>query len=173
MALVETCLKRYAPQLAMEKVQLSIIGDRARLSHQLRQTCDWAEALTGGAAGQQPSPLLHLTIALSYGSRADITAAARHLAEQVAAGSLQPHQISEALLSQQLASWPVVDAVGPPDLLLRTSGCQRLSNFMLWEAAYAELMFVDVLWPDFSPQHFGDCVREFSRRKRTFGRRDT
>ena len=110
---------------------------------------------------------LNLTVALSYGARAEIAAAARRLAEAVRDGTLDPAQIDEEHVAGALATAGIPD----PDLIIRTSGEQRLSNFLLWQAAYAELVFLDVLWPDFAPEHFAAALAEYARRERRFGAR--
>ena len=106
-------------------------------------------------------------MALSYGARAEIAAAARAIAEAAAAGRLDPAQLDETLFSGFLAT----DGMPDPDLIIRTSGEQRLSNFLLWQGAYAELVFLDVLWPDFGPEHFAAALAEYARRERRFGAR--
>jgi len=102
---------------------------------------------------------------LSYGGRRAIALAARRLAEQARCGALEPEMISEDLFQSQLETVGMPD----PDLLIRTSGEKRISNFMLWECAYSEFVFVDVLWPDFSRDQLGDAIAEFSRRNRRYG----
>jgi len=118
--------------------------------------------MTETASGRE----LDLNICISYGSRAEITRAARQLAEEVAAGRLHPSEIDEDALARRLltASWP------DPDLLIRTSGELRLSNFLLWQLAYAELYVTPVLWPDFNRGHLFEAILEFQRRDRRFGR---
>jgi undecaprenyl diphosphate synthase len=106
-----------------------------------------------------------LTLALSYGGRESLVRAARRLAEQVAAGALAPTAISEAILN---AALPTHD-LPPVDLLIRTSGEQRISNFLLWELAYAELMFVDTPWPEFRRAQLDACLDGFGHRERRFG----
>ena len=108
---------------------------------------------------------LDLIIALSYGGRNEITAAARKIAEKVRTGVLNPDQITEKIFSGQLDAPDVPD----PDLLIRTSGEMRLSNFLLWQTAYSELVFIDTLWPDFSEKDFLKALIEFERRDRRFG----
>jgi undecaprenyl diphosphate synthase len=108
---------------------------------------------------------LTLTMALSYGGRAEICQAARRLAEEAVAGRIDPAQIDEAMFASFLYTYDIPD----PDLVIRTSGEQRISNFLLWQLAYAELLFVDTLWPDFSRQNFEQAIREFCRRERRYG----
>ncbi len=118
-----------------------------------------AEELTTGNAR------LKLTVALSYGGRAEITAATQRVAEEVAAGRLRTDDINEAEFARHLFTADAPD----PDLLIRTSGEQRISNFLLWQLAYAELVFVDTLWPEFSGEDFENAVREFQSRERRYG----
>ena len=106
-------------------------------------------------------------MALSYGARAEIAAAARKLAEAVRDGRLDAAQIDEDRVAGALATAGMPD----PDLIIRTSGEQRLSNFLLWQGAYAELVFVDALWPDFGAEHFAAALAEYARRERRFGAR--
>jgi undecaprenyl diphosphate synthase len=108
---------------------------------------------------------LNLVVAISYGGRQEITAAARRVAREALAGEIDPDAIDEDVLSDRMATTGIPD----PDLLIRTSGEQRISNFLLWQSAYAELIFVDTLWPDFSKSDLEDAVREFQRRERRFG----
>ena len=120
---------------------------------------DGAEIQTAG------NTRLTLTIALSYGGRSEITAAARRIAEDVLAGTLAIGNIDEAALSSRLYTADMPD----PDLLIRTSGEERISNFLLWQLAYSELVFTDVLWPDFSEEHLTNAVQEFHNRERRYG----
>ena len=113
----------------------------------------------------QRNAALTLTIALNYGSRREIARAARRLAARVAAGELDCAAIDEDLFGQTLNTLGLPD----PDLLIRTSGEQRLSNFMLWQMAYTELVFLPVHWPDFDQHHLGEAIAEFRRRERRYG----
>jgi undecaprenyl diphosphate synthase len=109
---------------------------------------------------------LTLQIAFNYGARAELADAARQLATQAAAGQLDPAKIDEAAVQQHLYTADAPDV----DLLIRTSGEQRISNYLLWQAAYAELIFTDVYWPDFDRTHLSAAIAEFQRRNRRFGR---
>ncbi len=142
-------------------VRMRFIGDRSRFDADLQADLRLAEHKTKG------NTRLNLIVALSYGARAEIASAARRLAEAVRDGTLDPAGINEASFCRELDTVGIPD----PDLILRTSGEQRLSNFLLWQGAYAELLFLDVLWPDFGQGHFADALAEFARRERRFGAR--
>ena len=131
-----------------------------RLTPGARAAVDTIESQTAGGGA------LALNICLSYGSRAEITRAARLLAEEVQAGRLTPAEVDEAAMARRLytAEWP------DPDLLIRTSGEHRLSNFLLWQVAYAEFHVASVLWPDFNRRHLFEAILDFQRRDRRFGR---
>ncbi len=140
-------------------VRFRVIGERQRLAPDIVALIEQAEAQTAGNGA------LTLTIALSYGGRSEITMAARHLARAVAAGVLSADDIDEAEFGRHLFTADIPD----PDLLIRTSGEKRISNFLLWQLAYAEFIFVDTLWPDFSREDFEDALRQFHLRERRFG----
>ncbi|MBV8457173.1 MAG: isoprenyl transferase [Acetobacteraceae bacterium] len=146
-----------------EGIRLRIIGDRFRFDPDIQHDLATAEELT------RNNSRLNLVVALSYGARAEIAAAARALATDVQHGRLTPDNITEQTLSERLSTQGIPD----PDLIIRTSGEQRLSNFLLWQAAYAEFLFLDVLWPDFGLEHFTAALIEFSSRNRRFGARPT
>lgn len=160
MLLLEEYVASETTELRERGVSVRILGDIERLSAPARAAAErCVSATTGGSA-------LALNLCISYGSRAEITRAARRLAEEVAAGRLRPEEITEARLAAELytAEWP------DPDLLIRTSGEQRLSNFLLWQLAYAEIYVSPVLWPDFTRNHLFEAIRDFQRRDRRFGR---
>ena len=159
--LLRQYLKSELAELRANGVRLRIIGDRARFDPDIQQDLARAEADTAS------NTRLNLTVALSYGARAEIAAAARKLAEAARDGTLDPQQIDEDRLASALATLGMPD----PDLIIRTSGEQRLSNFLLWQGAYAELVFLDVLWPDFGAEHFAAALAEYARRERRFGAR--
>lgn len=158
-------LRRYLEteiaELGENGVRLRIIGDRSRFDADIRGRLQDAECRTAANTN------LNLTIALSYGARAEIVAAARAMAEAVRAGQLDPAELDESRFTSFLSTADIPD----PDLIVRTSGERRLSNFLLWQAAYAELVFLDVLWPDFGPSDFAAALAEFARRERRFGAR--
>ena len=159
--LMRLYLKSEVGTLVREGVRLRVIGDRHRFGPDTVRAIAAAEAAT--AAGTR----LNLNVALSYGARAEILAAAREAARRAVAGLLDPESLDEAAFGRMLATAGMPD----PDLIIRTSGEQRLSNFLLWQAAYAEFVFQDVLWPDYGPTHFGAAMDEFARRERRYGTR--
>ncbi len=159
--LLRQYLKSEIAELKDNGVRLRIIGDRARFDRDIQDDLARAEVATAANAK------LNLTVALSYGARAEIAAAVRALAEAVRDGRLDAERIDEACVAGALATIGIPD----PDLIIRTSGEQRLSNFLLWQAAYAELVFLDVLWPDFGAEHFSAALAEYARRERRFGAR--
>ena len=140
-------------------MKLRVIGGWRSLAPDLVAMIDGAVARTAG----NPGPTL--VIALNYGAQAEILAAARRLAEQARDGTLDPVAIDEARFESELETADLP----PLDLLIRTSGEYRLSNFLLWQAAYAELLFVDTLWPDFDEAALADALDRFGQRQRRFG----
>ena len=148
-------------ELAAAGVRLRIIGETARFPADIRADLQAAEARTAG------NTRLNLTVALSYGARAELAAAARALAREVRAGARDPETIDEAALAGRLFTAGMPD----PDLLIRTSGERRLSNFLLWQCAYAEFVFQDVLWPDYDAARLAEALAEFAGRERRFGAR--
>ncbi len=159
MGLLRLYLRKEIAELDSEGVRIRFIGERALLPDDIVSLIEMAEARTDG------NTRLQLTVALSYGARQEITGAARALAREVAAGRLDPESIDEELVSRHLTTADIPD----PDLLIRTSGEQRISNFLLWQSAYAEMVFTSTLWPDFSKEDLEDAVQEFHRRERRFG----
>jgi undecaprenyl diphosphate synthase len=154
-------LKSEIAELKANGVRLRVIGDRARFDPDIQRDLAAAERDTSA------NTRLNLTVALSYGARAEIAAAARAMADAAQAGRLDPAMIDEDAFAGYLATAGMPD----PDLVIRTSGEQRMSNFLLWQAAYAELVFLDVLWPDFGPEHFAAALAAYGRRERRFGAR--
>lgn len=157
-------LRRYVDadleKLHAEGVRIGVIGDRTGLAPDLARIIERAETLT------RENDAFFLTIAFSYGGRNEIARAAQKIAEEAAAGSLDPASVDEALYAQYLDTSDTPD----PDLIIRTSGEKRISNFLLWQSAYAELVFLDVLWPDFSHEHMAAALDEFHRRERRYGK---
>jgi undecaprenyl diphosphate synthase len=160
MGLLEEYIAREMKELRERGVAVRILGDIDRLTGGARMAADRIVAETEGGAR------LALNLCISYSARAEIVRAARLLAEDVAAGRLVPAEIDEKALGRRLytAEWP------DPDLLIRTSGEMRISNFLLWQLAYAELYVTPVLWPDFTRRHLFEAILEFQRRDRRFGR---
>jgi undecaprenyl diphosphate synthase len=154
-------LKSEIAELREKGVRLRFIGDRARFERDIQIDLSQAERDTAH------NRRLNVVIALSYGARSEIAAAARAAAEAVRAGVLDPASLDEDVFADFLSTTGIPD----PDLIIRTSGEQRLSNFLLWQSAYAELVFQDVLWPDFGPDDFAEALAEFARRERRFGAR--
>jgi undecaprenyl diphosphate synthase len=149
-------------RLHREGVRVRVLGRRAGLADDVLAMIEEAEALTAD------NRRFHLQVAFNYGGRADIADAARRLGEAVKAGRLDPAAIDEKMFETQLST-----AENPaPDLIIRTSGEQRLSNFLLWESAYAELVFQDVLWPDYGPAHLRAALEAFRKRDRRYGGAD-
>jgi undecaprenyl diphosphate synthase len=136
-----------------------VIGERARLAPDIVNLIEHGEGLTAG------NTKLNFTVALSYGGRQDMVQAARKLAQAAKAGEIDPAAIDQDTISERLWTAELPD----PDLVIRTSGEQRISNFFLWQAAYAELVFLDTLWPDFSKADLENAIREFRRRERRYG----
>jgi undecaprenyl diphosphate synthase len=159
--LLRDYLRNEIAELHANGVRLRVIGERERFSEDIQTALREAEHLTCH------NTKLNLTVALSYGARDEIMAAARLLAKAAIAGAIDPAALDEASFSAMLSTAGMPD----PDLIVRTSGERRLSNFLLWQAAYAEFVFQDVLWPDYSEQHFAEALAEFGRRERRFGAR--
>ena len=162
MGLFLMALRREAKKLNERNVRLSIIGEQRGFSHAIQKHIQRAEVLTAHNTG------MHLVIAANYGGQWDIARAARSLAEQVAAGELDPAAIDETRFDKAIGG----DDVPPVDLCIRTSGEQRLSNYMLWQLAYAELHFSPLLWPDFGAEAFDAALNDFCQRRRRFGMTD-
>ncbi|MFN4166230.1 MAG: isoprenyl transferase [Ferrovibrio sp.] len=159
MDLLRLYIRRELDDLRRNGVRIRVIGDRTRLAPDIVSLIGDAESQT------RENQTLTLVIALSYGGQDEIVAACRQIAEQVAAGKLAPEQITADTLAGNLQTVGIPD----PDLVIRTSGEQRLSNFLLWQTAYSELVFVDKLWPDFAAEDLAAAVGEFQRRERRYG----
>lgn len=159
MGLLRHFLKAELNELIGNGVRLRTIGDLSRLSPDVRRLL--AEACEATAGGDR----LTLVIALNYGAQDEIARAMRAIADDVAAGRLDPATIDPQAIEARLDTADLP----PPDLVIRTSGERRLSNFLLWQAAYAELLFVDALWPDFAAEHLAAAVADFAARDRRFG----
>ncbi|AHC73681.1 di-trans,poly-cis-decaprenylcistransferase [Candidatus Endolissoclinum faulkneri L5] len=156
-------LQREVIGLHKNNVCIRMLGDRDRMTADIVSLINKAEQLTARNTG------LSLNIALSYGGRCEITKAVRRIANAVADGKLSPSAIDNDIINSSLDTKGIPD----PDLLIRTSGEHRISNFLLWQIAYAELVFTDVLWPDFGKRHLIKALEEFSRRCRRYGQTTT
>ncbi len=161
MALLRIYLKREIDALDRNGVRVRFIGDPAPFPPDLRAQIAEAEART------RDNSRLTLVIALNYGGRAEIVEACRQIARAAARGEIDPEAVDEAMLASHLHAPDLPD----PDLIIRTSGEQRLSNFLLWQSAYSELLFLDLLWPDFDEAALGAAIDDFKARERRFGGR--
>ena len=162
MGLLKAYVESDLARLEKEGVRVRILGRRTGLADDIRAIIERAEQRTA-----QNDRFL-LQVAFNYGAQSDIADTAQSLAREVQAGRLDPAAIDEALFESRLST----AAAGPPDLIIRTSGERRVSNFLLWEAAYAELVFQDVLWPDYGPAHLASAIEEYRGRERRFGGAD-
>ena len=140
-------------------VRLRVIGDRLSLDNDIVNLIEQAQEIT------KNNNVLNLVVALSYGSRQEIAAAARSIAKRVLSGQLDPNSIDELTFAGYLETTEIPD----PDLVIRTSGEQRISNFLLWQSAYTELLFTETKWPDFSVEDLEEAIKEYSRRERRYG----
>ncbi len=152
-------IRQELAEMSREGVRVRVIGERTRFDADTQAELNRAEAATKG------NTRLNLNVALSYGARSEILAAARAIAEAATAGRLNPAELDEPAFERFLSTAGMPD----PDLVIRTSGERRLSNFLLWQSAYSELVFLDVLWPDFGRAEFDTALAEFARRERRFG----
>jgi len=161
MGLLKLFIRRDLAELHHAGVRVRIIGDRATLKSDIRALLEEAEALTAGNDG------LDLVVAFNYGGRDEIVRAARALAVSVERGEMA----AEAITAQSFADVLDTSGIPDPDLLIRTSGELRLSNFLLWQLAYSELVFLPCYWPDFSSEHLAEALAQFSARERRYGGR--
>lgn len=161
MGLLRHYLRHEIAELHRSGVRVCFIGDTTKLAPDLRALVDEARTTTQGNAA------LTLVIALNYGGQSELVRAVRSIAADAAAGKLAIDAIDEAVIAERLDTAGMPD----PDLIIRTSGEQRLSNFMLWQAAYAELVFLDCLWPDFDETTLDEALEAFAARERRFGGR--
>jgi undecaprenyl diphosphate synthase len=159
MSLFRRYIQKEAQDLHDEGVRVRFIGDRVRLEPKLVKLMDELEELTEG------NDLVHLTIALNYGGRDEVARATKRLAQEVAAGRLDPDTVDSETLARFLDTCVLPD----PDLVIRTSGEARISNFLLWQSAYAEYEFIETLWPDFTKDIFGEIIARYGGRERRFG----
>lgn len=162
MGLLRLYIRRDLAELHKNNVRIRIIGSREGLADDIVRMIAEAEELTAGNTG------LRLTIAFNYGGQSEITRATLRIAEAVARGDLKPCDITPDTVADHLDTHDLPD----PDLIIRTSGDKRLSNFLIWQAAYAELVFVDTLWPDFNDDVLGEALADYASRERRFGARE-
>ncbi len=160
MLLFERMLRQEVEQMHRERIRITFIGDLTPLPLTLRTEIDRAMAIT------ESNRALHLIVALNYGGRCEIVQACRELSQLVASRELQPEEITETLFAQHLCT----ASVGDPDLLIRTSGEMRLSNFLLWQMAYTEIYATDIFWPDFNRDAFHQALGVYQSRDRRFGK---
>ena len=159
MSIFARYIEREADRLAAEGVRMRFIGDRSRLDPKLQRLMLGIEERTAGLS------LLNLTVAINYGGRSELLRAARKLVDKVAKGQVSADAIEEETLESCLDTHDLPD----PDLVIRTSGETRISNYLLWQSAYAEYEFTPTLWPDFSPAELARIVDRFAGRERRFG----
>ncbi|MDQ2092588.1 isoprenyl transferase [Rhodalgimonas zhirmunskyi] len=159
MSLFRRYITKEARALKEEGVRVRFIGDRVKLDAKLIKLMDDLEELTS------ENDRVHLTIALNYGGRDEVARATKRLAQDVAAGRLDPESVDEETLPRYLDTFVLPD----PDLVIRTSGEARISNFLLWQSAYAEYEFIDTLWPDFTEKVFAGLIGNYGARDRRFG----
>jgi undecaprenyl diphosphate synthase len=159
MGLIKLYIRRDLAELHKAGVRIRVIGERDRVDPELIALIDDGQQLTAA------NTRLTLLVAFNYGARTEIVRAARRLAERAVAGAISPADIDTAMLSDALDTHDVPD----PDLMIRTSGELRLSNFLLWQSAYTELVFLDCHWPDFGRDHLEQAIRQFASRQRRFG----
>lgn len=152
-------LDREVKSLHQNSFRIRFLGDRSRFQPEFTDRMSAAEEMTVN------NRRMTLNVAVNYGGRWDIVQAAQNLAEQVRQGAIEPSEISDATLAEQLSTAPDPD----PDLLIRTGGEMRISNFLLWQSAYTELFFTPVLWPDFGAEHLDEAIEAYASRERRFG----
>ncbi len=153
-------LKQEVPNFIKNDIKLKVIGDVSKFSSSLQSSIKKAEEVT------KDNKTLTLVLAISYGARQEIVNAAKLVSEKVVSGEISVDQIDENLFSDNLYTAEIPD----PELLIRTSGEFRISNFLLWQIAYSEVFITDVLWPDFSDEHLNEALESFSSRERRFGK---
>lgn len=160
MGLMVAAIHRETPDLMKNNVRLKAIGDLDRLPHEVRTTLDECLLQTSVNTGTT------LVLALSYSSRWEILHAVKALTEEAARGQLRAEEVTEELFASRLTTRDLPD----PDLLIRTGGEQRISNFLLWQLSYAELYFTDIYWPDFREEELYQAIRSYQQRERRFGK---
>ncbi len=163
MGLMRRYLRSEIAEIHSQGICLKVIGERTRLDADIVALIEDAEALTAR------NDRMTLVLAISYGARQELAGAVRQIAQSVQAGELAPEDVDEAAIERCLLTAGIPD----PDILIRTSGEQRISNFLLWQLAYTELVFVDRLWPDFGAVDLAEAITEFHRRDRRYGATDS
>jgi undecaprenyl diphosphate synthase len=159
MGLLRLFIRKDLAELHASGVRVRVIGERRSLDSEIRKLLEEAEELTKANSN------LLLVVAFNYGARDEIARAVRRIADAVASGTVKPDAVTEEMIGQNLDAADIAD----PDLIIRTSGEQRLSNFLLWQAAYSELVFTPVYWPDFDRAALEAAIDEYRRRERRFG----
>ena len=159
MSLFQRYITGEAKALTKNGIRVRFIGDRMRLAPKLVNLMDDLELMTA------QNNLVHLTVAINYGGRDEVARATKRLAQDVVDGRLNPAEVNEETLPKYLDTHVLPD----PDLVIRTSGEARISNFLLWQSAYSEYEFIDTLWPDFSAEEFHKIVSRYGKRERRFG----
>lgn len=160
MHLIGWTIRKETPDLVKNNVKINLLGEIERLPQEVRESLEAGRKATEHCTG------LNLQMCLSYSSRWELTKAARELAEKAAKGLISPADINEDTLSMSLSTYGIPD----PDLLIRTGGEQRISNFLLWQIAYSELYFTPVLWPDFDNDAFVEALVDYQSRERRYGK---
>lgn len=159
MSLFRRYITREAQTLIENGICVRFIGDRMKLDETLVRMMDELELMTAH------NDVVHLTVALNYGGRDEVARATKRLAREVASGKIDPENVDAETLARFLDTYVLPD----PDLVIRTSGEARISNFLLWQSAYSEYEFIDTLWPDFTGEEFAHVVQRYSNRERRFG----
>lgn len=160
MSILQTFLKKELPELQKQQIRLSVIGQPHRLPDKIRKALNEAMIATSG------NEKMILNLALSYGGRTEITEMVQSISRKVAEGRIRPDDIDQGVVAEHLYTQGIPD----PDIMIRTSGEMRISNFLLWQLAYAEFFITDTLWPDFSPEEFTDILFQYQQRDRRFGK---
>lgn len=159
MTLFRRYITKEARELRDNGIRVRFIGDRIKLDEKLVALMDELELVTAD------NDLVHLTVALNYGGRDEVARATKRLSRDIKAGRLDPEAVDAETLARYLDTYVLPD----PDLVIRTSGEARISNFLLWQSAYSEYEFIDTLWPDFTAEIFGGIIENFGKRERRFG----
>ena len=159
MGLFRIYIRKELNELNDKGVRILVIGDRNKLPNDIRRLAENAEDVT------KNNTRLTLTIALSYGSQVELKMAMQEIGKKIKAGIIAPEDIDQDMINNHLQTKDIPD----PDLVIRTSGEKRLSNFLLWQSAYSELMFMDVLWPDFNKSHLETAIADYCSRERRYG----